>query len=440
MPFFDTTRFQGTLSGHGSTVPIGFDVTVDDLGALQLNLDRLPFSREAYALHVNGRPGTPIDLIAIEGRSEAGHAFRSDSFHIGQFNHGSQPGQELSFQGGCFDADLTLPADGDRDHRRDARVWLVRQLRTFRRIARETPLGRVTIGGPRQDRDNQSPDGFIAVHRPEGDQREDWWPESEKLLTHVARVLSFACDTYLRPVIEERYTADGVTVRIVCQSRASGPFMAPFHELHMEPIFARACDSYFDRHDMIEDLDAAIRWMTAPVAYDESRLINAMSALENILDRCGLDEVVSFLGASAFKRLASRVRQLLRDVGVPEGMADKVAELNRRSLGEKVTILLRARGIVVDDLPSDWLATVIAQRNAIIHTGVSDEFGEQEPDTLDHTIWVREVLVRIVLERFGFEGAFRSWLHHDDQYHFPECIPMEQWVRLREAQGLTGES
>lgn len=438
MPFFETTRFQGTLSGHGSSVPIGFDVTIDDLGVLQLRLDRMPFSRDAYALHVNGRPGTPVDLITLEGRSEAGHVFRSDSFHIAHFSHGSQIGQELSYQGDCYDAELELPQAESREPGRDARVWLVRQFRTFRRIARDTALGRVIIGGPRQDREAQEPNGSIAIFRPEGDTGEGWWPESERLLTHVARVLSFACDTYLRPVIEERYHQGGVTVRVNRQGRASGPFMAPFHELHMEPIFACACESYFNRHELVEELDAAIRWLTAPVAYDESRLINAMSALENILDRCGLEEVDRFMGSSAFKRVAKRVRDLLAEIGVPEGMADKVPELNRRSLAEKVMALLSARGVLVHDMPEAWLGTVIRQRNVIVHTGVSDEFGDQEPDTLDHTIWVREVVTRIILERLGFVGAYRSWLHQDEQLHFPECVTMQEWVARRNAGGTSG--
>ena len=428
MPFFETTRFEGTLSGHGSSVPIGFDLTVDDFGVLQLSLDRMPFSREAYALHVNGRPGTPVDLITLEGRSAAGHVFRSDTFHIGHFSHGSRPGEELSYQGDCYDAELEVPPSSERN----LRVWRVRQFRTFRRIARDTPLGRVVIGGPRQDQDAQEPDGFIALHRPGDGGGEHWWAESERFLTHVARVLSFACDTYLRPVMEERFHDGGVTVRIARQGRASPPFMAPFHELHMEPIFACACDSYFDRHDAIEQLDAAIRWMTAPVAYDESRLINAMSALENILDRCGLEQVDTFMSASAFKRVASRVRALLAELDVPAGMAGKVPELNRRSLAEKVTALLAARGVTVADMPDGWLALVIRQRNTIVHTGMSGDFGEHEPDTLDHTIWVREIVTRIILERLGFEGAYRSWLHHDEQLHFPECIPMQDWMHARE--------
>lgn len=433
---FPRTRFNGQLSGHGSSIPIGFDAWVDAAGRLHLELDRIPFSHEAYALHVSPRPGSTVDLIQLTGTSGADHEFRSDSFTIEHFDHGSQSGAELSYQGACYDAELNLPRREDSGGQRgDMQVWRVRQLRTFRRIALETPLGRVTIGGPRQDRETQEPNGFIAIDRPTSDTNESWWDEAHRFLTHVARVLSFACDTYLRPVIKERYSEDRVTVRLARLGPASGPSMAPFHELNMETIFGCACDSYFTRHDHIEQLDAAIRWLTAPIAYDESRLINAMSALENILDRCGLEEIELFMSGSAFKKVAKRLRELLAELKVPIGMAGKVPELNRRTLNEKVGMLLAARAIVVSDMPDDWLNTIIRQRNTIVHTGVSQDFDETEPDTLDHTIWAREIVTRIILERLGFVGAYQSWLHNDEQLHFPECIPMPQWVTMQEAKG-----
>ena len=434
--FFERTRFAGTLSGHGASISMGFYASIDSLGVLRLELDRIPFSREAYALCVDQRPGTNVDLIALEGRSEAGHVFRSDSFHISSFSHGSELGAELSYQGDCQDAELELPRRLHRENRSDARVWRVRQFRTFRHMTRDTELGRMVIGGPRQDREAQEPNGYIAVYRPDGDSSESWWQDSDRLLTHMARVLSFACDTYLRPLIEERYEDDRITVRVARQGRASGPFMAPFHELHMDPIFACACEAYFSRYEAVEDLDAAIRWVTAPVAYDESRLINAMSALENILDRCGLDEVDLFMRPNAFRRIASQVRDLLSSCDVPEGMARKLPELNRRPLGEKILALVAARGIVTNDFPEGWLRTVIVQRNTIVHTGISRDFDDQEPDTLDHTIWAREIVTRIILERLGFEGPYRSWLHHDEQLHFPECIAMQDWAPRREADRL----
>jgi hypothetical protein len=74
------------------------------------------------------------------------------------------------------------------------------------------------------------------------------------------------------------------------------------------------------------------------------------------------------------------------------------------------------------------------ERNIIVDTSVSGDFTEYEPNMLDHTIWVREVIFRIILERLDFAGAYRSWLRHDEQYRFPECIPMQDWVRLCEAE------
>lgn len=428
MPILPPSRFEGTLSGHDSTVSVGFTAEIDDLGRLQLELDRLPLSQEAFALRVDQRPGSVVDLIELHGHNEAGQAFRSDSFHITKYSHGSVRGHELSYQGGCYEAEIALPRTGGGSDRPDVRIWHVRQLRTFRRIARETPLGLVVIGGPKQDRENQEPNGFLSIRAPGLGGDEAWWEESEDFLEHLARVMSLACDTYLRPLIEERYRGDQVTVRVAEQSRASAPFLAPFHELNMEAIFTCACDSYFSCHDQIAELDAAIRWLTAPIAYDENRLLNAMSALENILDRCGIPDVDTFLGSSAFKKVAKQVRALLTELEVPPDMNSKVAELNRRPLADKVEALLANRAIVTNDMPNNWLGTVIRQRNVIVHTGISGDVDDQEPDILDHTIWVREIVTRLILDRLGFVGAYRSWLHHDEQWRFPECIAMRAWI------------
>ena len=105
-PFFETTRFEGTLSGHGHSVPAGFTATIDDEGRLRLVLHAFPFSREAFDIHIHQRPTRPVDLVTLEGLSAAGHRFRSDSFHIAQFGHREG---ELDYQGDCYDAELILP-------------------------------------------------------------------------------------------------------------------------------------------------------------------------------------------------------------------------------------------------------------------------------------------------------------------------------------------
>ena len=437
MPTLPSIRFEGTLSGHGSRIPVGFTAEIDDLGRLQLELDRLPVSPDAIALRIDQRPGSVVDLINLEGRSKSGDLFRSDSFHINHYSHGSMRGQELSYQGNCHDAEIVMPRMDSSSDTVDLRSWHVRQLRTFHRLAQDTPLGTIVIAGPKQDREAQEPNGILSISPPTSGASDSWWEESERFLTHLARVMSFASDTYLAPVIEERYSDGRVTINVFQQSRASAPFMPPFHMLNMAPIFASACDSYFNRHDEIAELDAAIRWLTAPIAYDENRLLNAMSALENIIDRCAIDGVDKFLRGSAFKKVAQRIRLVLAELETPAGMKDKVSELNRRSLADKIRALLNDREIVTTDLPTHWLNIVIRQRNMIVHTGISGDLDDQEPDILDHTIWVREIVTRLILERLDFSGAYRSWLHNDQQWRFPECVAMGDWI---EQQAKVGKS
>ena len=187
--YFGPTRFEGSLSGHGRRIPIGFVASVDDDGALHLELDRFPYSRDAYALRVDQRPLSTVDVITLEGVSQDGHRFHTDTFSIGAWSHGSQAGTELSYQGQCYDAELVLPTQdlrsrNTRQHS-DARFWKVRQFQTFRAMEKETALGRVLVGGPQKDRESQHPDGFIGIYRPAISDEEVWWEESEGTYIHA---------------------------------------------------------------------------------------------------------------------------------------------------------------------------------------------------------------------------------------------------------------
>lgn len=428
MPTFPATSFEGTLSGDEASVAVNFTAEIDRNGLLQLHLENLPVSQAALKLNAHSRPRDEVDVLSLRGANDDGMQFSSDGFHITHFNHGA----ELTYQGECDDAEIAMVRNEDANGPQHMRVWHVRQFSTFRKMVRDTELGRVVIAGPKNESGSQEPDGYMAVVMADGLDDEAWWPESERFLEHVARVLSFASDTYFRPVIEERYEPDRLTIRVCRQPRANNPFMAPFHFLHLDPIFECACESYFTRHDQVVALDTAIRWLTAPIAYDENRLVNAISALENILDNAELDGLANYLGNSKFKKIAKQVRQVLRDAAAPDQMLNKVAELNRRSLAEKVETLLAERRIEANDMPEDWLDIAIKQRNHIVHRGFARRVADENEDVLDHTVWVREIVTRIILQQLGFEGGYRSWLHRDRQWHFPLGISMEEWVRRQE--------
>jgi hypothetical protein len=160
-------------------------------------------------------------------------------------------------------------------------------------------------------------------------------------------VLSFAGDVYALPVYEQSVRRGVRTLRVVRRDPAPTPYMPPFDQLFMEQIFATAIASFDERPEAIERLDPAIRWITAAVAYEESRLINAMSALESILARSDLPDL--FMEPEAFRDLRSRVRRFLRAEHAPSRMDGKADELNRRSFCDKIDDLLATRAIVAAD-------------------------------------------------------------------------------------------
>ena len=128
-----------------------------------------------------------------------------------------------------------LIADG---HEFDACAWYYRKLAAIRPIRTSTDLGKVVLRGYKDGAD-QEPVSLVAVEST-GKQDEAWWHEVERFLSHVQRVLSFACGVYLLPVYEQRFRAGRMTLRVAQRSRAPTPYLAPFRDLFMEEVFGCA--------------------------------------------------------------------------------------------------------------------------------------------------------------------------------------------------------
>lgn len=107
-------------------------------------------------------------------------------------------------------------------------------------------------------------------------------------------------------------------------------------------------------------------------------------------------------------------------------MGGKADELNRRSFRDKVEDLLATRALVTSDLPDGWLRAVTDARNIIVHTGVAPDLPAPDTRLLDHIVWAREIVTRIVLDAIGFTGQYQSWLHRSEYLSFPGCRPMAE--------------
>jgi hypothetical protein len=412
MPLLEPIRFQGALSIAGAEAPVGFLAGIDDDGQLTLELDPIVPASVGVPFVPNGMPLQTEPVITLRGRSESGWSFDSQSFHIARWHH---PEGRVEISGGCRLAEISRDARPDHI---DMRAWFFRRLATIHGMERRTPLGRLVFVGYRDGAD-QEPVAALAIHAP-GREGQQWWDATERLLIHLERVLSFACGVYLVPVYEQCVRAGVMTLRVAQRGRTSGSYMAPFDLLFMERIFDCALRSFEERPNAVERLDPAIRWITASVAYEESRLINAMSALESIVARS--DVPGRFMDDDeAFAEIKRKVRRCLKDAKAPGRMGGKVDELNRRSFREKIETLIATRGIMTADFPPGWLSAIIEARNIIVHTGVAPDFSAPDARLLDHIVWAREIATRIILEAIGFEGRFLSWLHRSEYLSFPSC-------------------
>lgn len=415
MPILDPIRFDGTLSIRDHTVPVTFSAGIDDDGGLTLALDPIRPARAGTPFHLEGEPLQAQTACTLTGRSERGWRFDSDALYVTHWRR--PPDDRVEIEADCSLASFSR--DMRRDHQ-DLRAWYFRKVGTFRGIGRETRLGRLVFRGY-SERATQAPSAVLALHAGE-QERPGWWDESERFLIHVARVLSFASGVYALPVYEQAVRQGIMTLRFVRRGPMPSPYMPPFDPLFMDEIFARAVDTFDERPEAIEQLDPAIRWMTAVVAYEESRLINAMSALESILARSSMPNL--FMEQDAFRDLRRRIRDFLRAERAPSRMGGKVDELNRRSFRDKIEDLLTSRGIVTDDLPQGWLSSIITARNVLIHTGVAPDLPAPDARLIDHIVWAREIVTRIILDEIGFSGQYQSWLHRSAYLTFPGCRPL----------------
>ena len=412
----DPIPFDGSIERAGLSVAVTFTAAIDDDGELRLEFGPIKPSHAAASIVPEQPLLTPLQPLTLRGHAAEHWSFESSEFYVGRW---SRRPDHVEITGSCGTAELSRPAKPDHH---DACAWFFRKLAAIHPIVAKTKAWSIVLRGYRDDAD-QEPVSLLAV---ESDRQENeaWWQETERLLIHVQRVLSLACGVYLLPVYEQRHRAGRFTIRIAQRGRSPAPYLAPFRDLFMEEIFAAAVRSFDDHPAEVARLDPAIRWLTAPVALAESRLMNAMSALECILASSDVGQF--HLADAAFDTLRQKITKFLKAEAAPRKMAGKLRELNRRSFAEKLRDLLSRQPFPAQDFPDEWLKGAVDARNVIVHTGVSPELPIDDASLIDHVVRVREIVIRLMLAAIGFEGQYQSWLHGCADLRFPSCTPVAE--------------
>lgn len=420
-PYLPAIRFVGQIRKDDHVIDVAFDAEVDHSGVLALRFDTLPVSKETFYLGGSGSDGT-VEWAVLEAAAATGETIRSASFFVTkQQRKTSDTEATVTFEGACSEAVIARPLEAPVTF--SQLHFQFPRFRSFSWLHCDTDLGVARMGGSEADPARpQYLCGLLAMQC-QGVASDTWFGEAHDRLTHILRVMSFASGVYLRPVVERRVVADQDQFTIIRRTSASEPFYAPFVFLNLEPIFEHACNGDADARVKFATTDPAVRWLLAPGYYDEMRLMAAMTALEHLVEEAFPAAESLFLKPKAFKKVASAVRELLRDLKAPEGMLAKAPELNRQSFADKLQRYFDARGVTLGDLDAEGIKALINARNHVVHRGVYyDPTQAQQARLWDHLLLAREMVTRALLGELGFVGNYFSPLYgSNQQLRFPSC-------------------
>jgi len=258
--FLESTRFTGTLIGNGDSVSVAFQVSIDSCGVLNLEFEPLPFTDPGWRIIRWPRPGRNVRYLQLEGTSATGDQIHSNTFYLTSFNRGYGATENtIQYCGECQQAEIERDLASTVQH--SQLIWHLRQFEALGPLRRDTNFARVVASGSEARNNPKELTGYIAIEALDKGEDETWWEQSEKLVDHVARVMSLARATYLSPPIERRTQGTTEILKIRNIEIGERPFLTPFHRHNLQQIFDRACDSYTDVSTILKSLDPALQWL-----------------------------------------------------------------------------------------------------------------------------------------------------------------------------------
>jgi hypothetical protein len=252
-----------------------------------------------------------------------------------------------------------------------------------------------------------------------------WRNDADKLLEHIRLVMSLAAATMLKSPVRHFHFNDSLEIEVYSQTPQQPDSLRVIPDMAQEGIFGVAVSSFFAPPIQANSLPFAIEWFAMDASYNEVRLANAMTSLENLVSS-NLDERDIYIQEP--RRFDKTTRRALRGVikrclehWSTEDSAEELAELNeklgdlnRRSLYRKVVILARRWGVTFDEIEPDQIRGALRARNSVVHRGQYYDDGVRDNEELvalwDHAMVVREMVVRLLLTAIGYRGQYISYI------------------------------
>lgn len=425
--------FTGTLSNESDHVDVKFSVVGDAAGELGIVIERFGYAEQhRFIEELHNIGGTKFAQFVLQGRSEDGEEFFCDDIIFTSLRNSwnKADGYSIAPVARYNLANLTL--NSELDVSSPVLTWRLKGFESFEVLEAECALGIIKMGGVRNLTAENKLDGQLKITMPlELTDVAVWKVQATELLEHVRDVMSFATGTYI--MVPTRELAEGVKVKVEAYSQglAKKSDSPAFNSLGLGDIFECAVNSFFQPRAEIRNLQFAIKWFTMPSSYVEARLISSMTVLENLLDSNLTADDVRILSDSRYEILRRKISVVIKEdlaewvldkkerASLVSDLNERLVELKRRSLFDKLMMLGHRWGVQLEDIPVKDIKEAKKARDHVVHRGHYARQAVEGSDLHDHLLTVRELVMRFILTGLGYTKTYWSYPggYHSRQLH-----------------------
>lgn len=420
-------NFKGTLSLEEDSIAVDFQAHIDRHGKLIIAIEEIPVTQETrFILMGWHRQSGEIVYFRLTGEAEGNVRLHTDRLYFNSIgpHSNSTRGAYFVFNAACHSA--TLWRKSANPSMTPVYLLALQAFQCFPQVKARCPLGELTAGGDVREADLQSMTGYIqlrALERPQDLER--WRADAKKLLDHVRRVMSFASGADLADTTLTFFLDDAAETEVRPHAAHVSSPIPTFPIVGRDDIFSAAVTSFFSPPFDAKNLWMALEWIAMEATYNEVRLVNAMTALENLVSSNTRD-AGRLLDDSLFTKLKAALAATMKTFAaendfqvhhptLTDEMTAKLAELQRRSLRRKLDILIERWSVPMGGITKSMIRGAFNARNEIIHEGRYYIEGETRPELWTHYSVIREIVTRVIFSAIGFKGRYISHLggyHH----------------------------
>ncbi|MFZ6798163.1 hypothetical protein [Undibacterium sp. Di24W] len=433
--FSQWIAFTGEISLGDNRTAINFQARIDETGEVEYQFERMTLNNQLrFIYHTHDNQGSRFEQFSLRGLSEGGVQLETDNLIFTAMNSSFgelegdwfQPTASSSVSN--FSAPLSIISDLPMMTSR------LRGFQGFYPLTVECALGTISMIGPKELDNPQLVSGALQIKATKSPSDVlEWKVKADALLDHVRRVMSFSSSAILSAPIREFYGASDVEIIAYSQTTQSVSPMRITHFLNQQPFFEAAVTSFFCPPIQVKNLFYAIEWFAMDAKFNEVRLINAMTVIENLV-ASNLDESTSqILPKNEFKKAKTVLRDAYTEFinfkysangeltkKLVKNFDEKLNDLNRCSIIDKLNALIQQWKVPLDGISDKQIEAAKKARDLIVHRGhYYDEDGHPKGELWDHFTLIRELVVRILFTALGYRGQYISYVGGTKHVNFP---------------------